>query len=188
MRAVVLQDASVPRQPLHDVQALRKRARQHIEEGAVTADYGADRQAVIKMLNVALATELVCVLRYRRHAFMASGIYAPPVAAEFMQHAQEELAHADLLAARIVQLGGGPDFAPDGLAGRSHAQYSEGASLKDMVRENLIAERIAIESYREVIFYLGYHDPTTRRMLEGILAMEEEHAEDLASVLVDMAD
>lgn len=172
---------------LSDIQALRERARQHIEDGAVTAGYQADRKTVIKLLNAALATELVCILRYKRHHFMASGINAEAVAAEFLLHANEEQGHADLIAARIVQLKGEPDFNPEGLATRSHAEYIEGDDLQDMIREDLVAERIAIDSYGEMIRYIGDKDVTTRRMLEGILAMEEEHADDLASLLEDLA-
>ncbi|MDL1872237.1 bacterioferritin [Deltaproteobacteria bacterium PRO3] len=168
---------------LTDVKTLRKRARQHIAEGAVTPGYRADRKIVVKILNEALATEIVCVLRYRRHHFMAAGINAQSVAAEFMQHAVEEQGHADEIAARIVQLGGEPNFSPEGLLTRSHAEYVEGDSLVDMIKEDLVAERVAIDSYREMIAYLGNDDPTTRRMLEGILAMEEEHADDLVSLL-----
>jgi bacterioferritin len=168
---------------LTDVQTLRKRARQHLEEGAVTAGYGADRETVIKLLNDALATELVCVLRYKRHYFMSEGINAQSVAAEFLEHANEEQAHADQIAARIVQLGGEPDFSPDGLSSRSHSEYLEGDSLVDMIKENLVAERIAIDSYRELVAYLGDQDPTTRRMMEEILAVEEEHADDLVDLL-----
>lgn len=168
---------------LTDIKTLRKRARQHIAEGAVTPGYRADRKIVVKILNEALATEIVCVLRYRRHHFMASGINAQSVAAEFMQHAVEEQGHADEIAARIVQLGGEPNFSPEGLLSRSHAEYVEGDSLVDMIKEDLVAERVAIDSYREMIAYLGHDDPTTRRMLEGILAMEEEHADDLVSLL-----
>ena len=168
---------------LSDITTLRARARKHIEEGAVTGNYGANRNTVLKLLNEALATELVCVLRYRRHHFMAKGIHAEPIAAEFKIHADEEQAHADQIAARIVQLGGAPDFSPDGLAARSHSEYVEGRTLQDMIRENLMAERIAIESYLEMIQYLGERDPTTRRMLESILAVEEEHADDLADML-----
>ncbi len=173
---------------LSDIKTLRKRAREHIENGAVTPGYGADLKTVIKMLNEALATELVCVLRYKRHYFMATGIHAAPVAAEFMQHATEEMTHADVLAKRIIELGGSPNFSPVGLADRSHAEYAEGDSLKSMIKEDLIAERIAIESYREMIAYLGIQDPTTRRMLEDILAVEEEHADDLSSLMKDMKD
>ncbi|KAB2840063.1 bacterioferritin [bacterium] len=168
---------------LTDIKTLRKRARQHIAEGAVTPGYRADRKVVVKILNEALATEIVCVLRYRRHHFMAAGINAQSVAAEFMQHAVEEQGHADEIAARIVQLGGEPNFSPEGLLTRSHAEYVEGDSLVEMITEDLVAERIAIDSYREMIAYLGNDDPTTRRMLEGILAMEEEHADDLVSLL-----
>jgi bacterioferritin len=168
---------------LTDVKTLRERARRHIEQGAVTEGYKADRETVIKVLNEALATEIVCVLRYKRHYFMASGIHAEGVAAEFLQHANEEQGHADQIAQRIVQLGGEPNFNPEGLLSRSHAEYVEGDTLIDMIKEDLVAERIAIDSYREIIQYLGNDDPTTRRMMEGILAMEEEHAEDLVSLL-----
>ncbi len=168
---------------LTDVQTLRKRAREHIEQGAVTQGYTADRETVLKLLNEALATELICVLRYRRHYFMASGLEAQSVAAEFLQHANEEQGHADQIAARIVQLGGEPNFSPDGLSTRSHAEYVEGTDLIDMIKEDLVAERIAIDSYREMVTYCGTEDPTTRRMLEEILAVEEEHAEDLVSML-----
>jgi bacterioferritin len=171
---------------LTDIKTLRERARRHIDQGAVTEGYSADRETVIKLLNEALATEIVCVLRYRRHHFMASGINAESVAAEFLQHANEEQGHADLIAARIVQLGGAPNFSPEGLLTRSHAEYVEGDTLTDMIKEDLVAERIAIDSYREMITYVGNDDPTTRRMLEGILAMEEEHAEDLVSLLQEL--
>lgn len=171
---------------LTDIQTLRERARKHIENGAVTAGYKADRETVIKLLNEALATELVCILRYKRHFFMASGINADSVAQEFLQHATEEQQHADQIAARIVQLKGEPDFNPEGLAMRSHAEYVEGENLIDMIKEDLIAERIAIDSYGEMIRYLGDKDVTTRRMLEAILAMEEEHADDLASLLEEL--
>ena len=172
---------------LSDVKTLRKRARQHIEAGAVTPGYGADRDTVVRLLNEALATEIVCVLRYKRHFFMASGITSKSIAQEFLQHANEEQAHADEIAARIVQLGGAPNFSPEGLATRSHAEYVEGEDLLDMIREDLVAERIAIDSYREMINWLGSKDSTTRRMLEGILAMEEEHADDLAGLLEELA-
>ena len=168
---------------LTDVATLRARARRHIEEGAVTPGYRADREAVIKLLNEALATEIVCTLRYRRHYFMARGIHSRGVAEEFLAHSNEEMAHADKLAARIVQLGGEPDFSPDTLVRRSHAEYVKGATLADMITENLVAERIAIDSYRDFIGYLGDKDPTTRRLLETILATEEEHADDLTSLL-----
>lgn len=177
-----------PSQPLSDIQSLRKSARQHIEEGAITTGYAADREKVIRLLNEALATELVCVLRYKRHYFMADGIHAEPVAAEFLEHAEEEMAHADRLAKRIVQLRGEPNFSPDGLSQRSHAEYVEGRTLKDMIKENLVAERIAIESYREMVAYIGEQDPTTRRILEDILASEEEHADDLVSLLEGLKD
>ena len=171
---------------LTDIQTLRKRARKNIEEGAVTTGYGADRKEVIRLLNEALATELVCVLRYKRHYFMAKGISSESVKAEFQAHAIEEMTHADRLAKRITELGGEPNFSPDGLSERSHAEYVEGDTLKSMITENLIAERIAIESYREMVIYLAEHDPTTQLMLKEILAMEEEHADDLASLLTDM--
>jgi bacterioferritin len=171
---------------LSDIQTLRRRAREHIERGAVTSGYAADRETVIKLLNEALATELVCVLRYKRHHFMAAGISADSVATEFAEHATEEQAHADQIAARIVQLGGEPNFSPDGLATRSHAEYVEGGSLAEMIREDLVAERVAIDSYREMINYIGADDSTTRRMLEEILAKEEEHAEDLVTLLSGM--
>jgi len=171
---------------LTDVKTLRARARQRIEQGAVTPGYKADRDTVIDLLNAALATEIVCVLRYKRHHYMASGINAQSVAAEFLQHANEEQVHADEIAARIVQLGGEPDFAPEGLATRAHSEYVAGTSLVDMIKEDLVAERIAIDSYAEIIRYLGHDDPTTTRMLEGILAMEEEHAEDLSTLLATM--
>ena len=168
---------------LTDIKTLRERARKHIEQGAVTEGYTADRETVNKILNEALATEIVCVLRYKRHYFMASGIHAEGVAAEFLEHATDEQGHADLIAARIVQLGGEPNFNPEGLLMRSHAEYVEGSSLTEMIKEDLVAERIAIDSYRDMVQYLGNDDPTTRRMLEGILAVEEEHADDLVSLL-----
>jgi bacterioferritin len=169
-------------QPL-DIAELRKSARQHIEDGAVTSAYSADRQKVIDLLNEALATELVCVLRYRRHHFMASGIHSQATAAEFLVHSNEEQGHADQLAERIVQLGGEPDFSPDSLTSRSHAEYVEGVTLGDMIRENLVAERIAIDSYRHAIEVIGTDDPTTRRLFESILEVEEEHADELADLL-----
>lgn len=169
--------------PMSDIPTLRARARQHIEEGAVTLGYSADREEVIRLLNEALATELVCVLRYKRHYFMAKGIHSDSVKAEFFEHATEEMAHAERIAKRITELGGEPNFSPDGLSGRSHAEYVEGDTLYEMIKEDLIAERVAIESYREMIIYLGDHDPTTTCMLKDILASEEEHAEDLASLL-----
>ena len=173
---------------LTDVKTLRERARQHIEKGAVTEGYKADRETVNKILNEALATEIVCVLRYRRHYFMASGIHAEGVAAEFLQHANEEQGHADQIAQRIVQLGGEPNFNPEGLLSRSHAEYVEGDTLLDMIKEDLVAERIAIDSYRDIIQYLGNDDPTSRRLMETILAVEEEHADDLVSLLGELGN
>ena len=173
---------------LSDIETIRKRARQDIEAGAVTPSYGANPQEIIRLLNDALATEIVCYLRYKRHYFMADGIHADAVAAEFQEHATQEQEHADQIAERIVQLGGAPDFAPDSLTSRSHAQYVEGTSLGDMIRENLVAERIAIESYREIAQYIGDRDPTTRRLMEEILATEEEHADDLVSLMHGMKD
>jgi bacterioferritin len=171
---------------LSDIQELRRRAREHIAQGAVTPGYQADRGTVVKLLNEALATEIVCTLRYKRHYFMAKGIHAEGVAAEFLEHSQDEQQHADQIAERITQLGGAPDFSPDGLATRSHAEYVEGDSLEDMIREDLVAERIAIDSYREIVLYLGEKDPTSRRLMEEILAKEEEHADDLANLLEDL--
>lgn len=171
---------------LTDIKTLRERARRHIEQGAVTEGYSADRETVIKILNEALATEIVCVLRYKRHYFMANGIHADSVAAEFLEHANDEQGHADQIAARIVQLGGEPNFNPEGLLMRSHAEYVEGTTLIEMIKEDLVAERIAIDSYRDMIQYLGNDDPTSRRMLEGILAVEEEHADDLVSLLGEL--
>lgn len=168
---------------LTDIKTLRERARKHIEQGAVTEGYSADRETVIKVLNEALATEIVCVLRYRRHYFMASGINAEGVAAEFLQHSNDEQGHADQIAQRIVQLHGEPNFNPEGLLTRSHAEYVEGETLNDMIKEDLVAERIAIDSYRDIIQFLGNDDPTTRRMMETILAVEEEHADDLVNLL-----
>lgn len=168
---------------LSDVMAIRERARKHIADGAVTQSYGADRDTVVRLLNEALATEIVCVLRYKRHYFMANGAMAEAIKSELLQHAAEEQEHADQIAERIVQLGGEPDLNPAGLTSRSHAEYVEGNSLAEMVMEDLVAERVAIESYTEMIRYLGNTDSTTRRMLEGILANEEEHAEELASML-----
>ncbi len=168
---------------LSDVKELRRRARQHIQDGAVTAGYGADPAKVVAILNEALATEIVCILRYKRHYFMATGIHANAVAQEFSEHAAEEQGHADRIAGRITQLGGEPNFNPEGLASRSHSQYVEGASLVDMIKEDLVAERIAIESYSEIVRFLGERDVTTRRMMEEILANEEEHADDLRDLL-----
>ena len=168
---------------LTDIQELRRRARQHMEQGAVTSSYLADRQTVIRILNEVLATEIVCVLRYMRHYYMATGIHAQAIAGEFLEHAKEEQSHADLVAERITQLGGEPDLNPEGLATRSHSQYVAGKSLLDMVREDLVAERIAVESYNEIIRYLANDDPTTRVVMEQVLAKEEEHADDMKKLL-----
>ena len=168
---------------LTDIQELRRRARTHIEQGAVTPGYGADRETVLRLLNEALATEIVCVLRYKRHYFMATGIHATAVAAEFAEHAAQEQQHADQIAGRITQLGGSPDLNPEGLLTRSHSEYIEGKDLLEMIREDLVAERIAIESYTEMVRYFGEDDPTTRRLMEEILATEEEHADDLRTLI-----
>ncbi|HXS97755.1 MAG TPA: ferritin-like domain-containing protein [Candidatus Limnocylindrales bacterium] len=168
---------------LSDIQEIRKRAREHMEKGAVTGSYAADVKTVVDILNQALATELVCVLRYKRHHFTAAGMNAESVATEFQEHATEEQDHADKIAKRITELGGDPDFSPEGLASRSHSQYVEGHTLTEMIQEDLVAERIAIESYSEIVRYLGEKDPTSRRLMEEILAKEEEHAEDMRSLL-----
>ena len=168
---------------LTDVQTLRARARKQIEDGVLTPSYDLDPRVAVELLNTALATELICVLRYRQHALVATGLEAEPVAAEFLVHSNEELAHADLIARRIVQLGGTPQMDPAGLSDRSHAEYVTCDALEDMIRENLVAERIAIDSYREMIRFFGDKDSTTRTMLEGILATEEEHADELADLL-----
>jgi bacterioferritin len=173
----------MPQDFLTDIKTLRDRARKHIENGAVTEGYRGDRENVIRLLNEGLATELVCVLRYKLHYFMAQGIHSQAVAAEFLEHASEEQGHADQIAARIVQLGGKPNLNPEGLTSRSHSEYKEAGSLVDMIKENLVAERIAIDSYSEMARYFGDNDPTSRRLIEGILAVEEEHADDLASLL-----
>ncbi len=171
---------------LSDVQTIRKRARQHIENGAVTEAYKGERHTVLRLLNEALATEIVCVLRYKRHYHMASGIHAQAVAQEFLEHANDEQGHADRIADRIVQLGGAPNYSPEGLLTRSHSEYVEGETLVDMMKEDLVAERVAIDSYAEMVRYIGDADPTTRRMLEEILAVEEEHADDLANLLATL--
>ena len=177
----------MPKQPfLTDVRLIRERARRHIEQGAVTHGYGVDRESAIRLLNDALATEIVCVLRYKRHHFTASGISAQSVARQLLEHANEEQRHADAIAERIVQIGGAPDLDPATLVARSHAEYVAGDSLLQMLREDLIAERIAIDSYREMIGFFGGGDPTTRCLLEGILAAEEEHAEDISSLLDEL--
>src|SRR6185312_2445041 len=170
-----------------DIAELRRRAREHMDQGAVTSAYRADRETVIRILNEVLATEIVCVLRYKRHYYMATGIHAQAVAEEFLEHANEEQSHADIAAERITQLGGEPNFNPEGLATRSHSQYAEGKSLLDMVREDLVAERIAVESYSEIIRYLGDDDPTTRREMEKILGKEEEHADDMKKLLENLS-
>lgn len=171
---------------LTDVATLRERARKHMDAGAVTENYGADPKLVVKVLNEALATEIVCVLRYKRHYYMAQGIASESVKQEFNQHATEEQGHADRIAARIVQLGGEPDLNPETLTKRSHSEYVEGTSLVDMLREDLVAERIAIESYREIVQWLHGKDSTTKRLMEEILAVEEEHADDIKSMLAEM--
>jgi bacterioferritin len=172
---------------LTDISEIRRRARQHIEDGAVTDSYKGDRKTVLRVLNEALATEIVCVLRYKRHHYMAKGIHSQAVAEEFLEHAAEEQEHADMIAERITQLDGEPNFNPDGLLTRSHSEYVEGESLVDMIKEDLVAERIAIESYSEIIRYLADNDPTSRRMMEEILAKEEEHAEDMKTLLETIA-
>ena len=169
-----------------DIETIRQRARQDIEAGAVTPGYEGNPETVVRLLNEALATEIVCTLRYRRHYFMAKGIHSESVAAEFLEHATQEAEHADLIAERIVQLGGAPDFNPQTLVERSHAEYVEGDGLLSMIKENLIAERIAIESYRAIVQMLGEKDSTTRRLMESILATEEEHADDLSSLMQGM--
>jgi bacterioferritin len=173
-----------PNQPfLSDIKEIRRRARQHMERGAVTEGYKADLNTALRLLNEALATEIVCVLRYKRHHYMASGLSAESVAAEFAEHAAEEQQHADWLAERITQLDGEPDFNPEGLPSRSHSEYAEGTALVEMIKEDLVAERVAIESYSEMIRWFGDRDPTSRRLMEKILAKEEEHAEDMKSLI-----
>jgi len=171
-----------------DIGKIRERARQHIANGAITGAYKADREQVVKVLNEALATELVCVLRYKRHYFMANGMSADSVKAEFLEHANEEQAHADAICNRIVQLNGEPNLNPEGLTKRSHSEYAEGGDLASMIKEDLVAERIAIETYSEIVRWLGQGDPTTRRLMEQILEKEEEHAEDMASLLAKTGD
>jgi bacterioferritin len=171
---------------LSDVETLRRNARAHMERGPITDAYGADRERVIAVLNEVLATELVCVLRYKRHYYMAEGMNSGPVAQEFLQHATDEQGHADMAAARIVQLQGEPDFNPETLVARSHAEYQPGTDLVDMIKEDLVAERVAIASYQEIVRWLEDTDPTTRRMIETILAVEEEHADDLLNFLKEM--
>jgi bacterioferritin len=171
---------------LTDIKEIQRRAREHVERGAVTDAYRGNLETALQLLNDALATEIVCTLRYRRHHYMASGIHSQAVAAEFLEHSQEEQQHADWIAERIRQLGGAPDFNPDGLLTRSHAQYAEGVTLVDMIKEDLIAERIAIDSYLEVARWFGENDPTSRRLMEKILAQEEEHADDMATLLENL--
>lgn len=181
-----MQPASEDKKPgpfLSDIQAIRRRAREHMDQGAVTEGYRADAATVVRLLNEALATEVVCVQRYKNHYYLASGIHSQAVAEEFLEHANEEQQHADRIAARIIQLNGKPNLNPEGLLTRSHSEYVEGDTLVDMIREDLVAERIAIESYSEIIRYLGQNDPTTRRLMEDILANEEEHAEDLKTLI-----
>jgi len=169
-----------------DLQAIRRRARERMLDGAVTGAYLADRTQVIAVLQEVLATEIVCVLRYKNHYFMAAGIHASPVAAEFLEHATEEQGHADAVAKRITELGGNPNFDPTGLATRSHAEYKEAKNLQEMITEDLVAERVAIETYSEIVRWLGDDDPTTRRLIEGLLAVEEEHADDMANLLTSL--
>ncbi|MFT3790173.1 MAG: ferritin-like domain-containing protein [Rudaea sp.] len=168
---------------LSDIKTIRKRAREHMERGAVTDSYTLDSDTVVRLLNEALATEIICVLRYKAHFYMASGINAKSIAAEFLEHANEEQQHADQIAERITQLDGDPNFSPEGLQTRSHAEFIVPDDLAAMIEENLVAERIAIDSYREIINYVGDKDTTTKRLLEGILAMEEEHAEDMKTLM-----
>jgi bacterioferritin len=168
---------------LSDIGNIRKRAREHMSDGAITDGYKADRDQVVKLLNDVLATELVCVLRYKRHYYMAEGFDSEAIKAEFLEHAKEEQTHADMVAERITQLGGEPDFNPKTLLTRSHSEYVEGKTLRAMVEEDLVAERIAVETYSEIARWLGTDDPTSRRVIEQILEKEEEHAEDLVTLL-----
>src|SRR5580698_756730 len=170
-----------------DLKKIKERARSHMEKGAVTENYKADLKAVIKVLNDVLATEIVCVLRYKRHYFMAAGINSDGAKAEFLQHANEEQQHADWIATRITQLNGEPNFNPEGLSSRAHSEYAEGKDLTSMIKEDLFAERIAIESYSEIVRWLGNDDPTTRKLIEDILKTEEEHAEDMKTLLEKMS-
>ena len=166
-----------------DIQEIRRRAREHIMKGAVTPDYKGNLELSVRLLNEALATEIVCVLRYKSHYYLADGIHAGAVAAEFAEHAAEEQHHAEQISERIKQLGGTPNWSPEGILSRSHAEFRNGNSLLDLIREDLIAERIAIESYREMVRFFGTHDPTSRRLMEEILAKEEEHADELSDLL-----
>ena len=169
-----------------DIESLRRKAREHIEQGPITTAYGADRERVIAVLNEALATEIVCWLRYQRHYHTATGIHAAAAAAEFLQHSADELGHADRLAMRIVQLQGSPNYDPAGLTERSHAQYDASPDILSMLREDLVAERVAIASYSEIVRWLGDADPTTRRLFEDLLAVEEEHADDLLNLMAGL--
>lgn len=169
-----------------DMMEIRRRARRNMEQGPVTDGYRADRKKVIAILNEVLATEIVCILRYKRHYFTASGLNSEPIAAEFLQHANEEQTHADMVARRIIQLQGEPNFNPEGLATRSHSEYAEGANLVEMIKEDLVAERVAVQSYTEIIRWLGESDPTTRRVMETLLEKEEEHADDMANLLATL--
>ena len=171
-----------------DLKKIREQTRRHMEAGAVTEGYRADREQVVAVLNDVLATEIVCVLRYKRHFFMARGINADSIKAEFLQHANEEQQHADWVAERITQLNGEPNFNPEGMASRSHSQYQEGSSLIEMIKEDLVAERIAVQSYSDIARWLGEDDPTTRRLIVEILKSEEEHAEELANMLTKVAN
>lgn len=166
-----------------DLAKIKERARQHMDQAAVTGNYKADVKAVIKVLNDVLATELVCVLRYRRHYYMATGINAEGIKGEFLQHANDEQQHVDWVANRITQLNGHPNFNPEGLLTHSHSEYSEATDLVSMMKDDLFAERIATESYSEIVRWLGNDDPTARKIIEDILKVEEEHAEDLKSLL-----
>jgi len=168
---------------LTDMKVIQERARSQIMSGAVTPDYKGDPEAAVAILNEALATEIVCNLRYTAHYFLAEGIEAESVKAEFKEHAEQELEHAHRIAERIKQLNGKPNFNPEGILSRSHAQFEEGETLVEMIKENLIAERIAIETYREIVFYFGDNDSTSKRLMESILAQEEEHADDMADLL-----
>jgi bacterioferritin len=176
-----MNDASKPF--LSDIQTLRERARQHLSDGAITPSYVGDVAKTIEILQSVLATEIVCVLRYSQHAIAASGIASESVKSEFLEHAREEQEHMNAVAERIAQLGGKPNFNPEGLATRSASQYSQPDELVEMIKENLVAERIAVQHYQELIRYFGEDDPTTRAMLEGILSVEEEHANDMSDLL-----
>ena len=178
-------DSSAPNERLELDTGALEAAKRSLEKGAVTPSYGPWREDIIKLLNDALATEIVCTLRYKRHHFTAKGLASPKIAEEFLVHANEETAHGDMLAERIVQLGGEPDYAPDSLTGRSHADYDDSLDLQAMIRANLIAERVAIEAYQQMIRLIGDKDSTTRRVLESILSQEQEHADELSDWLAD---